>query len=52
MHRIGDTTFLMAQASGAAGLVAAAAWPAVLAGLWWGTILALTGATGGRRGRV
>ncbi|WP_333672011.1 hypothetical protein [Elioraea tepidiphila] len=40
MQRITDTTLLMAQASGAAGLVAATAWPAVLAGLWWGLALA------------
>jgi hypothetical protein len=52
MQRITDTTLLMAQASGAAGLVAATAWPAVLAGLWWGTVLAFTGAAGGRRGRA
>lgn len=42
MHRVADTTLLIARAGGTAGLVAAACWPALLAGLWWGLALART----------
>lgn len=40
MIRVVDTTLMMARAGGAAGVVVAALWPAMLAGLWWGVALA------------
>jgi hypothetical protein len=40
MMRVVDTTLMMARAGGAAGLVVAALWPAMLTGLWWGMALA------------
>jgi uncharacterized membrane protein (UPF0136 family) len=40
MTRIAATTLMMARAGGAAGLVAAVCWPAMLAGLWTGLALA------------
>jgi hypothetical protein len=46
MHRVADTTLLMARAGSAAGLVVATAWPAMLAGLWWGVALAWVPARG------
>lgn len=52
MRHITDTTLLMAQAGGAAGLVAATAWPAMLSGLWWGTVLGLAAATANRLHRA
>ncbi len=49
MQRVADTTLRMAQASSAAGLLAATAWPAMLAGLYWG--LALSWVPTAPRGR-
>jgi hypothetical protein len=42
MHRVADTTLLVARAGSAAGILAAAYWPAMCAGLWWGLALAFT----------
>ena len=42
MHRVADTTLMMARAGGAAGLPAAAYWPPILPGLWWGLALSCT----------
>lgn len=39
MMRVVDTTLMMVRAGGAAGLVVAALWPAMLTGLWWGVAL-------------
>jgi hypothetical protein len=51
MQRVTDTTLLMAQAGGVAGLVAATAWPAMLAGLWWGVALSWGPVPADRRDR-
>lgn len=48
MHRVADTTLLMVRAGGAAGLLAAAYWPAMLAGLWWGVALSWPVGVGAR----
>jgi uncharacterized membrane protein (UPF0136 family) len=51
MQRVTDTTLLMAQAGGVAGLVAATAWPAMLAGLCWGLALSWVPVVADRRDR-
>jgi hypothetical protein len=51
MRRVADTTLLMAEAGAVASLIAATAWPAMLAGLCWGLALSWVPVVADRRAR-